>query len=67
MIPGTATPKTSVLLDVSVTPAMWNQLQRALILAGDPEGYASVNDLVVEAINKELIRLQRGYSIHPNP
>ena len=56
----------SVLLDVSVTPLMWLQLQHAFSAVGELEGYSSINDLVVEAINKEMLRLQRGYVIFPD-
>ncbi|WP_280138655.1 ParB family protein [Arthrobacter alpinus] len=41
---------------------MAEELQAAFRVAGNMEGYGSINDLLVEATRQEMRRLQRGYN-----
>ncbi|SEF13150.1 hypothetical protein SAMN04489740_4338 [Arthrobacter alpinus] len=60
---GNAPPmKDSVLLTIKLSRSMAEELQAAFRVAGNMEGYGSINDLLVEATRQEMRRLQRGYN-----
>jgi hypothetical protein len=52
----------SVSMELLLPLALEHQLHSGLAMAGESEGYLSINDLVVEAIHQEIRQLHHSYS-----